>query len=246
MMKIFLGDRTIQFSSLPPEHQVDDRLIVNYQSENQLQQDWIRFREQVHFKSLLITYPGIKSLPVSEPATDHFSRIVFHDMDKQPHALIAFLNLFILVPAAGGLVRNERDENLFIHRLGKWDLPKGKVQQKELKLAEKEGYLMAAANKAAIREVKEETGLNSVSTIRELPSTWHIYADHNTEILKRTYWFEMVASGGEILNPQVSEGIFLVKWIPTSELSFVMMNTYASIRDLLERTILDNRSTGRP
>ncbi len=245
-MKIFLGDRTIHFSSLPPEHQVDDQLIVNYQSENQLQKDWIRFREQVHFKSLLITYPGAESLQVSEPATDPFSRIVFHDMDKQPRAIIAFLNLFTLVPAAGGLVRNERDENLFIHRFGKWDLPKGKITQKELKLAEKEGNLTKATNRAAIREVKEETGLKSVTTTRELPSTWHIYADHNAEILKRTYWFEMVASGGEILKPQVSEGIFLVKWIPTSELSFVMMNTYASIRDLLERTILVNRSTFCP
>lgn len=167
-------------------------------------------------------------------------------MDKQPRAIIAFLNLFTLVPAAGGLVRNERDENLFIHRFGKWDLPKGKITQKELKLAEKEGNLTKATNRAAIREVKEETGLKSVTTTRELPSTWHIYADHNAEILKRTYWFEMVASGGEILKPQVSEGIFLVKWIPTSELSFVMMNTYASIRDLLERTILVNRSTFCP
>ena len=34
-------------------------------------------------------------------------------------------SLFTVVKAAGGVVRNERGEILFIHRRGKWDLPKG-------------------------------------------------------------------------------------------------------------------------
>ena len=44
-----------------------------------------------------------------------------------------FKNYFKLIQAAGGIVRNPKDEYLFIYRLGKWDLPKGKMEEGETK-----------------------------------------------------------------------------------------------------------------
>src|SRR5215813_7232343 len=42
-----------------------------------------------------------------------------------------FFSKFVLVPAAGGVVKNEIKEILMIYRKGKWDLPKGKLDKKE-------------------------------------------------------------------------------------------------------------------
>ena len=58
-----------------------------------------------------------------------------------------FLPVFTQIPAAGGVViRNEKI--LFIFRNGKWDLPKGKIDNGE------------TAKEAAIREVAEECGID--------------------------------------------------------------------------------------
>jgi hypothetical protein len=47
-----------------------------------------------------------------------------------------FTSQFLWIRAAGGVVSNDREEVLFIHRLEKWDLPKGKVEAgEELELA---------------------------------------------------------------------------------------------------------------
>ena len=51
------------------------------------------------------------------------------------------------VIAAGGLVTNDKNELLIMFRRGKWDLPKGKLD---------EGETIEAC---ALREVREETGI---------------------------------------------------------------------------------------
>ena len=62
---------------------------------------------------------------------------------------------------AGGLVINNNSKVLFIYRKNKWDLPKGKLDDGE------------NLEEAAIREVVEETGLdsNKLSIIKPLLST---------------------------------------------------------------------------
>src|SRR5690606_21747075 len=67
------------------------------------------------------------------------------DMEKVFKTLLQQLEI---IKAAGGLVKNGAGEFLFIHRLGKWDLPKGKLENKE-KMRE-----------AAVREVEEECGIH--------------------------------------------------------------------------------------
>ena len=43
------------------------------------------------------------------------------------HAFKIFKTNFKLIQAAGGIVINAKNQKLFIYRLGKWDLPKGRV-----------------------------------------------------------------------------------------------------------------------
>lgn len=112
-----------------------------------------------------------------------------------------FTHMFTVVEAAGGLVVNNRNEMLFIRRLGKWDLPKGKVEAEE------------SLEEAAIREVQEETSLQELLLEKFLNTTFHLYTERNgTKILKTTYWFKMTYIGNGVPVPQTEEGISDVKW----------------------------------
>ena len=55
-----------------------------------------------------------------------------------------FIHFFKIVEAAGGIVYNDQYEILFIKRLGRWDLPKGKVEKGE------------SLDQAALREVEKK------------------------------------------------------------------------------------------
>ncbi len=138
----------------------------------------------------------------------------------------SFNSLFTRIEAAGGIVRNLQQEYLFIKRLGVWDLPKGKLHQNE------------PAAMGALREVSEETGLVNLSISRQLPSTFHIYTDRKgVELLKETYWYEMLCPEPQSLVPQLEEDITEVKWFPADGLNLPLQNTYASLRLLLESYI---------
>jgi 8-oxo-dGTP pyrophosphatase MutT (NUDIX family) len=139
----------------------------------------------------------------------------------------AFRELFIEIPAAGGLVKSDAGY-LFILRRGRWDLPKGKIDEGE------------DGRAAALREVKEETGLQKVTIVRQLPSTWHIYTLAGNEkervpILKETSWFLMEAQSGQRLIPETAEDIAQARWFRPDELDEVLANTFASLRDMIGR-----------
>ncbi len=134
-----------------------------------------------------------------------------------------FNSMFYRIEAAGGIVRNREGDYLFIKRLGVWDLPKGKLDNNE------------SARKGALREVTEETGLNDLRISKQLFSTYHIYTDREgTEILKETYWFEMMNNTPQPLVPQLDEDITEVRWFRKDELEIPLKNTYASLQNLLE------------
>jgi ADP-ribose pyrophosphatase YjhB (NUDIX family) len=80
-----------------------------------------------------------------------------------------FSSMMKMIEAAGGIVINKDEEILFIYRLGKWDLPKGKLEPNE-KLDE-----------AALREVEEETGLKELVLENFVNTTFHIYKERKTE-----------------------------------------------------------------
>lgn len=130
------------------------------------------------------------------------------------------------IPAAGGIVRNLRREILFIRRLGKWDLPKGKIEKGE------------TTAEAALREVEEECGISNLQMTKQLPSTFHIYRspylpESDNWVWKETYWFEMIYSGSEIPQPQIEEDITEIQWFPEERLDEVRQETYGNLKELL-------------
>ena len=70
-----------------------------------------------------------------------------------------FCKNYRLIEAAGGVVKNAKGELLFIYRLGKWDLPKGKIDEGEVK------------ETTAVREIEEECGVSGLQIIKELKPT---------------------------------------------------------------------------
>ncbi len=129
---------------------------------------------------------------------------------------------FTLIKAAGGLVYNKENELLMIFRNGKWDLPKGKLEDAE------------SIENCAIREVQEECGISNLQIIEKLADTYHIYKHNGKKILKRTFWFKMKTDFNGELVPQIEEGIIKVVWAKKDEIQEKLQNSYGNIKILLE------------
>lgn len=133
-----------------------------------------------------------------------------------------FCEHFENITAGGGLVKNEKGEYLFIFRRGKWDLPKGKLDP---------GEDIASC---ALREVREETGLVHVHLNKLLGSTWHVYHEGGSFILKESVWYSMEATSTEPLIPQTSEEIHEIKWVAPADFESVLNNTYPSVKEVIQ------------
>ena len=133
----------------------------------------------------------------------------------------SFWKKFTLIKAAGGLVRNEKEEVLFIFRRGKWDLPKGKLDKGE------------TLDQCAIREVMEETGADNLKLKKLLIITYHTYDETGKHFLKETHWYEIKSAGLSSLVPQFEEQITELRWANEKEILKLAKNTYPSIIDVL-------------
>jgi len=131
------------------------------------------------------------------------------------------LGLFPGIEAAGGLVKKPDGQILFIFRYGKWDLPKGKMEENE------------TPKETAIREVIEETGVAGLEIIKDLSPTYHTYRLNGKRVLKKTHWFEMSFKDDSNIVPQAMEDITLVKWLNKKDIPWIMLDSYASIIELL-------------
>lgn len=131
-----------------------------------------------------------------------------------------FQKLFRIIEAAGGLVNNPEGDILFIKRLGKWDLPKGKMEKGE------------SREESAVREIEEETGLKDVELVQFINTTYHIYVERNGDkVLKCTHWFEMNFDGEDTSKPQIEEGITEVAWKNTTQIEEeVFPSTFKNIK----------------
>ncbi len=127
------------------------------------------------------------------------------------------------IEAAGGLVKNNKNELLMIFRSGKWDLPKGKLEKNE------------TPEIAGIREVEEECGISKLKIIKALEPTFHTYIHKEKMVLKKTFWYEMTCGDDKKLIPQKEEGITEVKWMKKEEVEEAKKNTYYSILDVLNQ-----------
>jgi 8-oxo-dGTP pyrophosphatase MutT (NUDIX family) len=198
MIRVYSADKIIYLTSLKALPAASKgSILVQVSSQNEL----------ADFYQKLLTQKEI-------------NEIYFYNAD--PAFLFQwFKAMFEIIEAAGGLVRNPKNEYLFIYRHNKWDLPKGKIEKGE------------AVKIAAIREVEEECGVSGLTIIKELRPTYHTYNLNEKAILKPTYWYEMECTQSTGIKPQLEEGITEVKWLKKEELEMVRKNTYASIEEVI-------------
>jgi 8-oxo-dGTP pyrophosphatase MutT (NUDIX family) len=133
-----------------------------------------------------------------------------------------FFKHFSIVTAAGGLVSNTNEDILMIFRRGKWDLPKGKLDDGE------------TIEQCAVREVQEETGLNNISLGEKIITTYHTYTEFGKHILKESHWYRMKSTTDQKLVPQTEEHITDIKWIRRSDLKKYTPKTYRTIVEVLD------------
>lgn len=128
-----------------------------------------------------------------------------------------FKSFFTYIEAAGGLVRNSKNQLLVIMRFGRPDLPKGKTEKNE------------SPEQAAVREVEEECGIHGPIITGKAEPSFHIYIVKNQWFLKKTEWYHMTYSGNELLKPQSKEFIIAVEWCYPDRIRKYRHYTYPSI-----------------
>jgi 8-oxo-dGTP pyrophosphatase MutT (NUDIX family) len=128
---------------------------------------------------------------------------------------------FPLIAAAGGIVESIHKRILLIHRLGSWDLPKGKVDQGETN------------EQAASREIHEETGVYPGTPLRLICRTWHVYRFHQREVLKETYWYLFNIDTEPVPVVQTEENITRAEWLNIQDALALNNNMYDSVKDVL-------------
>lgn len=127
------------------------------------------------------------------------------------------------IDAGGGVVENEDGDVLMIFRRGKWDLPKGKLDDGE------------TIDECAIREVSEETGLNKLKLGEKICDTYHVYSQKKQSLLKRTAWYKMKGTTKEQPQPQAEENIQEAKWVPQDELAPLVYKSYEAIKEVMRQ-----------
>lgn len=140
---------------------------------------------------------------------------------------LLFSKIPVLV-AAGGKVYNTKNETLFIKRKGKWDLPKGGVEESE------------DIATAALREVTEETGVDALHITKFLRRTFHVFERNAIYFLKVTYWFEMRTSFEGKGTPQTEEEITKVSWKNRKKTEKALKKTYENIKLLFSASFFNS------
>ena len=85
---------------------------------------------------------------------------------------------------------------------------------------------------AAIREVKEETGIVDLKIVDFRTKTYHIFKKNNEYCLKETTWYNMVSNfDGEFI-PELKEDITKVVWKNDKKIKKIK-NTFPNIKLLL-------------
>lgn len=102
--------------------------------------------------------------------------------------------------SAGGVVHNNGKVLLLKKFFGDWVLPKGKIEKEE------------TTSMTALREVREETGVDA-KIIKRIGYAKYIYYNQNSEkVYKRVDYYLMDYKNGE-LKPQKEEGFAQAEFI---------------------------------
>ncbi len=166
-----------------------------------------------------LSAPAIKSLlqEITKPAF-HAGVFLYSNLENLKKA---FFKNFTLIEAAGGIIENGQKELLFIYRLEKWDLPKGKVEKGE------------GLQTCAIREIEEETGAINLIIHNKIGETYHTYTAFGKHFLKTTHWYYLTCPTEQNLVPQTEEDIAAIKWVKIKKIEEPLSDTYPSIKDIL-------------
>lgn len=136
----------------------------------------------------------------------------------------AFTKHFEVIQAAGGAVLNKKGEMLFIFRRGKWDLPKGKLDEGE------------NLDACAVREVQEETGLEQIDLKKFLCVTYHTYHERGSSVLKESHWYLMQTTDADLV-PQTEEDIEKCEWVKLDKIAPYLEDTHLSIVDVVKAAL---------
>lgn len=174
-------------------------------------------------KTLISNYLGKKKFlhPIIDllEKSKKYNRVVVcsNDLDQ---LWADFQAIYKIIGAAGGVVKNEKNDVLMIFRRDSWDLPKGKIDDGE------------SPEEAAVREIQEETGLNDVKLGELICYTYHTYNMKGKRILKKTWWYAM-STFETALTPQTSEDIEQAIWVELTTFLNTKPTIYGSILDVL-------------
>lgn len=147
-------------------------------------------------------------------------KVILHHADPQT-ILDDIAQVARVEHAAGGVLLNESQQVLMIYKNHHWDLPKGHIEAGE------------SPTDAAIREVMEETGIQSITIGQRLHTTYHLFRIKRKRVLKVSHWYAMRAPKMP-LTPQVEEGIERAEWL-SMDAALVAHPTYHNIKDVIER-----------
>jgi 8-oxo-dGTP pyrophosphatase MutT (NUDIX family) len=134
--------------------------------------------------------------------------------------------------SAGGVVfRMEDGRPMFLlirDSYRNWGFPKGHLEENE------------AAERAALREVEEETGLTGLSLRGEI-ETIDWYFRFRGRLIHKVCHFYLMQSESAATSPQREEGITACRWLPLEEA--LELISYANARGVLKRAALMIDST---
>lgn len=130
------------------------------------------------------------------------------------------------IKAGGGLVTNPKGEILMIFRRSRWDLPKGKLEAGE------------TIEECALREVREECGIDNLALGEFLCTTHHEYIENGRAIDKESHWFTMSGSGTP--KPQTEEDITQARWVSRTQAAELLGNSYDTIREVFYKFLILN------
>ena len=217
-MKIFINDNP--FRIIPAKKKV---ILKNYDSllvEANNKIDFNTFSGDV-----LIQHASVKVIDqylqlLKSNSNKKIDSITFQ-VDNFKDAVEHIKEEYTFIEAGGGIV--EKNGNvLMIFRMKKWDLPKGKKDNKE------------KIKDTAVREVEEECNIK-VKLKDKVCNTYHTYKRNGKNILKKTSWYRMKSLDDSKLKPQVKEQIEEVRWMTAEEIKGALYNSYPSIRQVFRK-----------
>lgn len=151
--------------------------------------------------------------------------LTVHLQGDAAHLWTVFRSRFRWIEACGGIVTGPDGRLLMIHRLGSWDMPKGKLEKGETSEA------------CALREVEEECGIGHLRITGEPWATYHTYPYKGTHALKQTLWYPMRTDVLQEPVAQQEEDISQARWCTREEVLLRLPQAYPAIRILLQQAM---------